>query len=372
MLAKQITKQVTGRCYFSLAAVGEGNYKRFRTTYVNNLSKFKQTMDRLEDTEEAAKLKSRKAYSHPYHNQHSEINLSPARASEIFFEFVGPEQVSPHYESFLASRKWAIGFWTTLVGLSFVAGTVDLHWVAKSTIIPFTFWMTSFYWTFEGRKSIVKPMYHRWYRALSHHDINQFHAYYKDTMRVKVRQQVEVAREQMDYYLLHQDFKKVKAESINRFLAHEQMNVQKNVSDRAQSLLQAAKQSEVGNQRGLVNKVINAALADLESKLESEAQAINDAMFESALTGIKNRSMTYENDPVLPIVLKIVRAEVQKFNDLSEEEQLELVALTEAQIKILKDKDEAAKQEYLTNKPKLDQMTMGHETVSKMMENWGA
>ena len=156
MLAKVIRKQLSGRCYFSLAAVGENNYSNFRTAYVQNLSKFKKTMDKMEDTQTASSLKSKKAYRHPYNNEHSSINISPIRDDELVHEFVGPEQVSPHYESFLFSRKWAIGFWTVGFSLSFIAKTVDFHWIAKSAILPWAFWISLWYWTFEGRKSILK------------------------------------------------------------------------------------------------------------------------------------------------------------------------------------------------------------------------
>jgi hypothetical protein len=157
MIAKVFARtSKLSRNFSSLGGVAENNYSRFRTAYVNNLGKFKETMETVENTESAATLKNKKAYVHPFDNEHYTVNMNPAKASEIFFEFVGPEQVSPHYESFLASRKWAIGFWATSITLAYVGSSVDFHWVARSCIIPFTFYATSFYWILEGRKHIVK------------------------------------------------------------------------------------------------------------------------------------------------------------------------------------------------------------------------
>lgn len=338
---------------------------------MNNLDKFKETMETVEDTESAAKLKNKKAYVHPFNNEHYEVNMNPTKASELFFEFVGPEQVSPHYESFLASRKWALGFWGTSLTLAYVGSTVDFHWVARSCIIPFTFYATSFYWILEGRKHIIKPLFSRWYRTLAFHDLSNFQVYYKDMMRINVKKQIATAREQMDYYMVHKNFNAVKAESINRFMAHEQMNLQKHINDRTHSVLRSAKQGEVNNERALVNKVVAKAIEFLDAKMESDMSAINDAMFECALAGISSGKMNYANDPLLPMVQQLIREEVAKITDLSPAEQLRMVALTEAQLGQLRNADETAKKEFLEAMPKFDAMTMGSESYRKMSESWG-
>jgi len=41
----------------------------------------------------------------------------------------------------MMARKWAIGFWVGLGVISFGCNTVDLHWMAKSSLMPFIFWM---------------------------------------------------------------------------------------------------------------------------------------------------------------------------------------------------------------------------------------
>lgn len=328
-------------------------------------------MEEVEDNTSAASLKNKKAYVHPFDNDHYSVNMSPVRTSEMFYEFVGPEQVSPHYESFLASRKWAIGFWATCFGLSYVSTTLDFHWVAKSCIVPFVFYGTTFYWVLEGRKHIIKPLFNRWYRLLALHDMKNIGSYWKDQMRINVGQNMHHAREQMDYYLLHRNYNTIKAESINRFLAHEQMNLQKHINVRTHNLLKAAKSAETGNRRALVNKIVAKALDFLDEQMKGDLTAVNDAIFESALIGISKGSMTYENDPLLPMVTSMIKAEVAKITDLSEAEQQQLVALTEMQLNNLRKMDETAKREYLDNCPKLDAMTMQTDAYQKMAANWG-
>lgn len=67
-----------------------------------------------------------------------------------------------------------------------------------------------------GKINIDRPLFSRWYRTLAHHDLSNFQAYYKDMMRLNVKKNLETAREQMDYFMVHRNFNAVKAESINR------------------------------------------------------------------------------------------------------------------------------------------------------------
>jgi hypothetical protein len=71
---------------------------------------------------------------------------------------VGPEQVSPHYENFLVARKYLLFTYAGLFTLLFVAGTTDISWFARSSIIPFVFYIQIMYFYLEGRKSVFKPL----------------------------------------------------------------------------------------------------------------------------------------------------------------------------------------------------------------------
>jgi hypothetical protein len=313
----------------------------------------------------------RKAFTHEFDNEHYSVNVSPAHQSRMFFEFVGPEQVSPHYESFLASRKWAIGFWASCLSLSYIGASLDFHWVARSMIIPFVFWTSTFYWIFEGRKHIVKPLFSRWYRSLAYHDIRNFQSYYQDNARLEIKKNINNAKEQMDYFLLHKRFNAIKAESINRFLAHEQVNLKAHINERSQNILRAAKAAEVTNSRAVVNTVVANAIERVNATLESDSARIQDEIFESALLGIAKGKMTYEKDPILPIAQQTIREEVAKITSLSEAEQLNLVALTDLQIQNLRNADDSAKKEFLENVPKIDQLTQASEYYQKIAATWG-
>lgn len=49
-------------------------------------------------------------YTHPYHSDGSPIYMSSAYYMKTLFQAVGPEQVSPHYETLTRSRRGLIFF----------------------------------------------------------------------------------------------------------------------------------------------------------------------------------------------------------------------------------------------------------------------
>jgi len=63
---------------------------------------------------------------------------------------------------------------------------------------------------------------------------------------------------------------------------------------------------------------------------------------------------------------------VSKITSLSEQEQAKLVSLTDEQFKSLQASDEHEKQNFLKKEPDgIDSSLKNHDTVKKMLSNWG-
>ena len=77
---------------------------------------------------------------------------------------------------------------------------------------------------------------------------------------------------------------------------------------------------EQANQRYLVNNIVNEALAEVDRTLSENLEALQDPMFESALIGLKQRKMTYEKDPLLPMIRDRIQSKISKLNNMTEEE----------------------------------------------------
>jgi len=76
-------------------------------------------------------------------------------------------------------------------------------------------------------------------------------------------------------------------------------------------------------------------------------------MFQSALLGIRKGEMTYENDPLLPLIESEIQTRTAAYAGLSAEEESKMLALTDDQKKIIAAADKSAKTEFLRKAPKV-------------------
>ena len=97
------------------------------------------------------------------------------------------------------------------------------------------------------------------------------------------RDAIDKSKQQLEYYYLHQDFSKVKQESIARFLVSQEQRVKDHLNQRAQTLLQTAAQFEKKNEQQLVNGVVQEVFKELESIKETVPYDVYKSSFESAL-----------------------------------------------------------------------------------------
>lgn len=81
--------------------------------------------------------------------------------------------------------------------------------------------------------------------------------------------------------------------------------------------------------------------------------------------------MTYENDPILPLVKQAITNNVKKVTSLTEEEQTKLITLSGDQLNTLKALDERAKNDFLTKQPVLDSGIKSRKSVAEQLKSWG-
>ena len=156
----------------------------------------------------------------------------------------------------------------------------------------------------------------------------------------KAQKNMQEALNQMEYLELHKDFQAIKAESVNRFVQNEQINLKKHIQSRATNLLTTAQAMEQRNRQDQVNMILEKALAEVDKLQKNIPASVIDASFQSALDGIKSGVMDYKNDVVLPLILEKIKVEVGKIKNLSAAEQKKLVTLSEAQLQQLRSMDE--------------------------------
>ena len=94
-------------------------------------------------------------------------------------------------------------------------------------------------------------------------------------------------------------------------------------------------------------------------------------MFDLALEGIANGKMDYSKDPILPHIVETINKTVDKFNNISKEDQDKMVALTEDQLASIRNADARARDEFLQTEPKIDGSLRNNPTVQKVLSSWG-
>ena len=112
----------------------------------------------MEDTSKSGdqiKKSTQKVYVHPYENSHRPIVAGVGKSLEIERDLMGAEQVSPHYENFSMSRKYALFFWGGVITLRLLADSPDFHMYAKTALSAWTFIFAYLYFYVEWKKSFM-------------------------------------------------------------------------------------------------------------------------------------------------------------------------------------------------------------------------
>jgi len=87
-----------------------------------------------------------------------------------------------------------MAFWAAFFILNFGIATVDLNWIAKSSLIPIVFYTSYLYFYIEGRKNFLKPLLVRFYRRAAANEIFLFETYYHENIENKVREKMQVTK----------------------------------------------------------------------------------------------------------------------------------------------------------------------------------
>ena len=112
-------------------------------------------------------------------------------------------------------------------------------------------------------------------------------------------------------------------------------------------------------------------LSSIDTAYANNKAQIESAMFDLALEGIANGRMDYAKDPILPHVVQTINKTVERFSKISQEEQDNLVALSEEQLAAIRNADVRARDEYIQTEPKIDGSLRNNPNVAKVLSEWG-
>ena len=301
-LKRLLTKQ-TRKQFSTMAANGEVN--ALFTEFISNRKK---------------RLETEKAYVHPLQDADKPINFNVDHILQLGSEFLGPEQVSMHYESFWTSRKYVLSAIASMTTLGYLYKVSDLNWVLYSMINGIPLFFLYFVYFYELPKYQFLPFLNNFYIQTIENEVKMMQNAVPDEVPDLVSKNMVEALDQFDYLLLHKKFVSVKQQSIENFLTNQELELKQSVKERAHDLLAMTQDFEKQNQRQLLGSLVKNIQTEIDNIQKNPNKDILDAAFESALIGMKEGKMSYKNDLVLPSVVKKVHSEVAKIKNLKPEE----------------------------------------------------
>jgi len=143
-------------------------------------------------------------------------------------------------------------------------------------------------------------------------------------------------KEQYDYLKLHREYLGMKSNLLDNHLESSRVQLKKHTYERALAILRTTDMYENNNLSTYMNEQLIEAVANMKATISGkEASSIKQQAFESALIGIRKGSMTYEKDPLLPILLKEIDAMQEKSKAMTDDQITKIVQLDADQKKML-------------------------------------
>ena len=296
-------------------------------------------------------------YMHPYHCEGSPILMSNLYFIKNLMHAVGPEQVSPHYETLSRSRRGILFFGLYIMSINTVSrmgGWEHNDWL-RGMIWHHEFLIALYIGHIEIRHFtyFLGPKFTTFYNTYSNYEYKQLCNQWADNVEMAQNQHLRHTKEQLEYSRIDKEYEYVKKRALINFLTNSKLDAEANFHKRTVVMLNYIQRFENDNLKaqmreiaeGSVNKVI-----DMVADPQHESR-IKRASFEAALAGIRTGSMTYEGDQILPEVEAEMASRLEKFKGLTKEEEVAMLALTDEQRKLLSDNDRKIKNEFLLTPP---------------------
>jgi hypothetical protein len=294
-----------------------------------------------------------KGYVHPYHTQQNPLVYSHYNYMRTLFEAVGPEQVSPHYETLSRSRRGLLFMFFyigTITSISRLGAWSHNEWL-RGMIFHHEFLLAWYIGYIESRHFtfLLGPKFTIFYNVYSRYETQQLCNQWADTVEEVQAAHLIHTKEQMEYVRVNAEYNFVKKRALVNFLSNSRDSLEGHVHSRAAAMLNSIESFEANNLKTLLSGIGSAAIEKMQAALNDPEQkaAINEAAFQSALDGISSGTMSYKGDPLLPIVQEEVQNRTAAFANLSAEDESNLMSLTSDHKRIIADNDKKSKVEFL-------------------------
>ena len=301
----------------------------------------------------------KEGYKHPYHTEAHPISFSYYYYMKTLFEAVGPEQVSPHYESLSRSRRGLIFLFMyigSITSLSRMGSWSHNEWL-RGMVFHHEFIIAFFLGHAEVRHHtfMFGPKFTNFYNVYSRYETQQLVANWADHTEEAQMQHLVPTKEQIEYVRINAEYDFVKKRALVNFMTNSRVAVEDHFHGRAQTMLSSIERYEQANLKGLIGEIGAGGYAKIEQQMADPTSraAIQDQFFQSALIGLRKGIMDYENDPLLPILQGEIASRTAAYQNLSASEEQKLLMLNDAQKQAILAQDKSTKEHFLAAAPKI-------------------
>ena len=206
-------------------------------------------------SDKIAQMKS--GYVHPYHTETNPLVYSHYNYMKTLFEAVGPEQVSPHYESLSRSRRGLIFLFAyigSITSISRLGGWSHNEWI-RNMIFHHEFLLAFYLGYIEIRHFtfMLGPKFTVFYNVYTRYETQQLCAQWADVVEEHQMLHLQHSKEQMEYVRINKEFDFVKKRAMVNFLTNSRAELEHHFHNRAQNMLHSIERYEQNNLRHLLN-----------------------------------------------------------------------------------------------------------------------
>lgn len=298
-------------------------------------------------------------YVHPYHSSSNPLFFTRIGYLKMLFDAVGPEQVSPHYESLTRSRRgilFMMGYLGTIVTISRMGGWSHNEWM-RGMVFHHEFLISFYLGYIETRHFYYMPgpKFTIFYNVYARYETQQLIHQWADMTEQSQQSHLIHTKQQMEFVRLNKEFDFIKKRAMVNFLSNSRIEVENHFHNRSHMMLNSIERYEQSNLKGLLNGIGKGALDKVNSSLDSaNSSELKEAAFQCALSGIRDGIMTYKNDPLMPILTNEIDERVKSYKSISAEEEGNLLSLNADQKKVIVDADKREKQAFLAQQPNIN------------------
>lgn len=258
-------------------------------------------------------------YVHPYHSEGSPLFMSNMYYMKTLFQAVGPEQVSPHYETLSRSRRGLI-FFAAYIGsintISRFGGWENNDWL-RAMIWHHEFLIAYYIGFIEIRHFtyFIGPKFSIFYNTYSNYEYTQLANMWADTVEMVQNQHLRETKEQIEYNRIDTEYEFVKKRALTNFLVNSKLTAEANFHMRTVTMLKQIENFEMSNLKANMKEIASGSVDKILKQAADPATnaEIKESAFQSALSGIRQGTMKYENDSILPLIQAEMQERLQKF-----------------------------------------------------------